>query len=189
MENIKVEDINRPLLKGEIFMVPCIVRKGTIDEIEMLNDDVVFIPEKIIFVTPIINHWHNDKENGQQEPHYHIDYRFLRHNKKGDFPKITNRDKRYCFGEKTRFPKNPNETLLYIQLPVINEDFRGKTSVSLISKSKLKHKCVYKGKCPHRGYDLSQVPPENGIITCPLHGLQFDSVNKKLVNQKSKQEN
>lgn len=31
------------------------------------------------------------------------------------------------------------------------------------------------GKCPHKGVDLRQVlPDENGIKTCPAHGLRFD---------------
>jgi nitrite reductase/ring-hydroxylating ferredoxin subunit len=56
------------------------------------------------------------------------------------------------------------------------------TPVSLIKNSKLKHNCIHKGKCPHRGYDLSnEIPNENGIITCPLHGLQFDKITKKLL--------
>ncbi|HWL09770.1 MAG TPA: Rieske 2Fe-2S domain-containing protein [Planctomicrobium sp.] len=29
--------------------------------------------------------------------------------------------------------------------------------------------------CPHRGVDLSCVPVRNGCITCPLHGLMFDT--------------
>ena len=27
--------------------------------------------------------------------------------------------------------------------------------------------------CPHRGADLSGIEPEDGLITCPLHGLRF----------------
>ena len=27
--------------------------------------------------------------------------------------------------------------------------------------------------CPHRGYDLTGTPSVNGVITCPLHGLQW----------------
>lgn len=30
-------------------------------------------------------------------------------------------------------------------------------------------------------YDLSQVLPVNGEVTCPLHGLKFDAVTKKLL--------
>jgi len=67
----------------------------------------------------------------------------------------------------------------YFILPVINESFTGITPSDFISKSKLKHKCIVKGKCPHRGYYLSQVPEHNGMITCPLHGLKFK--DKKLI--------
>ena len=29
--------------------------------------------------------------------------------------------------------------------------------------------------CPHRGYDVTDVPPIGGIIECPLHGLCWDA--------------
>jgi len=54
-------------------------------------------------------------------------------------------------------PEKDFGDLEYHLLPVLNEDFTGITDVSLIEKSKLKNKCIHKGKCPHRGYDLSQV--------------------------------
>jgi nitrite reductase/ring-hydroxylating ferredoxin subunit len=28
-------------------------------------------------------------------------------------------------------------------------------------------------RCPHQGGDLSQVPCEDGVLTCPVHGSQF----------------
>lgn len=38
-------------------------------------------------------------------------------------------------------------------------------------------------KCPHRGYDISQVSPDkNGIITCPLHGLKFGTDGQIIKN-------
>ena len=77
-----------------------------------------------------------------------------------------------------------DESIVYFALPVVSTEHKVITPVKFISKSKLKHKCIYKGKCPHRGYDLSQETPINGVITCPLHGLKFDVKTKKN-NQKS----
>ena len=73
-------------------------------------------------------------------------------------------------------------TIKYFVMPVINENFAGITPVNLISKSKLKHKCIHKGKCPHKGYDLSQVKAIDSKITCPLHGLEFDEVSGVVLN-------
>ena len=164
MTLLKVEDIKRPLLKGELFIVPCIIR------VDLLNKDR-------LFVTPVINLPHNDKQNGQHETHYHADYRFLKHDGNG---KVQNKHSKYYFCEQSRL----NGTLEYFVMTVINENFYGATPVQLISKSKLKHQCIYKGKCPHRGYDLSQVKAIDGKIRCPLHGLEFDEKTGKVLNTK-----
>ena len=33
------------------------------------------------------------------------------------------------------------------------------------------------GRCPHKGTDLRSMPVKNGVVTCPAHGLQFDSTS------------
>lgn len=160
MAYLKVEEIKRPLIKGELFWVPCIVQVIQNIPLEM---------EKIC-ITPIINHAHNDIENGQKEIHYHADFRFIKH-KSG---RIINRDSRYVFGHEIRPELGVHGNMEYILLPVINEQFYGITPSEMIKNSKLRHKCIHNGKCPHRGYDLSQVQPIDGKIICPLHGLAFD---------------
>lgn len=175
---MKVEDIKRPLLKGEKFLVPCLVKKELIqkDEEDLWLDLTNTTTKTKLYVLPIINHPHNDIENGQPEVHYHLDYRFIKHKDDGNFPTIKNTHSLHVYGNEIR-PTSSSGNLEYHLLPVINESFKGITPVNLIKKTKLKHKCIHKGKCPHRGYDLSQVKQdENGIITCPLHGLRF---NKK----------
>lgn len=175
---MRVENIKRPLLKGEKVLVPCLVKRESVfkDEDELWLDLTNSITKTKMYVLPIINHPHNDKENGQPETHYHLDYRFLKHNNTGNFPTIKNKHSTHIFGSEIR-PTQDFGGLEYFLLPVINEEFKGITPVKMIGKSKLKHKCIHKGKCPHRGYDLSQVKADkNGIKTCPLHGLKF---NKK----------
>lgn len=137
---------------------------------------------KSMFITPVINHPHNDKENGQSEAHFHIDYRFLKHKNDGNFPTVINKDSKYYFGLEVRPQKELHGELQYFLMPVVNEDFVGVTDLDLIAKSKLKHNCIYKGKCPHRGYDLSQVKAIDGKIICPLHGLAFDAVSGVVLN-------
>ena len=38
------------------------------------------------------------------------------------------------------------------------------------------------GLCPHQGTDLTAIPPDqNGVITCPLHGLQWCAQTGKII--------
>jgi len=177
---MKVEEVKKPLRKGERFLVPCLVRKKTIlkDENEIWLDLTNGNNNTKLYVLPIINHPHNDIENGQEEIHYHLDYRFINHKNDGNFPTIKNTHSLHTFGSEIR-PTKEFGKLEYHLLPVINEDFKGITPVSLIKNSKLKHRCIHKGKCPHRGYDLSQVRSDKkDIKTCPLHGLKFNKKGK-----------
>lgn len=174
----KVEDIKRPLIKGEVFLVPCITR----------------IDDNREYIYPVINHPHNDKENGQDHTHYHVDYRFVKcyardrniYDDNGKLmaiipPVVINKHSVHIYAKDQRVSLRKEEKIVYIILPVINEDFFSITPIEFIKKSKLKHHCIYKGKCPHRGYDLSQVNPINGIIECPLHGLKFDAKTNKIL--------
>lgn len=127
-------------------------------------------------VIPLYDHPHNDKENGQPHVHWHQNSKY-----KGDFNRITSFE---CYkGGRISKPKRKhNEWFEYRQLYKKTDIEIGHTPVKLISNSKLKHKCIHKGKCPHRGFDLSnEVPDENGIITCPLHGLKFNAETKQLI--------
>lgn len=163
---LKVEDVKRPLVKGEKYSVLCIVKQH----------------EGKLNITPVINHPHDDIENGQPEEHYHVDYRFVKHKNDKHFPTVINKHSKHYFVDRTRLVVGIDGELERFILPVINEDFTGITPVDLIGKSNLSHKCINKGKCPHRGYDLSQTPPINGKITCPLHGLEFDAVSGEILN-------
>ncbi len=39
------------------------------------------------------------------------------------------------------------------------------------------------GRCPHKGISLTSMPMVDGKITCPAHGLQFDSVTGRCVSE------
>lgn len=166
---IKVENVKRPLQIGEMFLVPCLVKKDIYDK---------------IIITPVINHLYNDKENGQTEYHYHVDYRFVKHFGQKPFPIVKNNHSKHVFVSNIRPQRSRDGNLEYVVLPVINADFAGVTPVHNISKSKLKHAGIHKGKCPHRGYDLSQVPAKDGQIRCPLHGLIFGEKTGKCLTRK-----
>lgn len=176
---LKVEQVNRPLLVGEKYLVPCIVSRRHLWD-EGNGEDV------ILYITPVINHPHNDIENGQKEYHYHADYRFIKYKQASDphsiFPDVINKHPYHRFAETSRPEEKVDGEIEYFVLPVVNETFAGVTPVNLIKRSKLKHKCIYKGKCPHRGHDLSQTRAIDGKITCPLHGLQFEENTGEVIN-------
>lgn len=168
----KIENIKTPVKVGDFYLVPCLIwplssymALSTIAELKVKG----YYQKSLIPITPFINHPHNDKENGQNHLHVHADTRFLG----------STTYKKYCFVPQMRMPwPIPHQ---YIILPVVDTKEKYPTPTHLIKKSKLKHNCIYKNKCPHRGYDLSAVQEENGIITCPLHGLQFDAQTKQLI--------
>jgi len=167
----KVEEVKSQLIQGQNYLVPCLVKTE----------------DKMLYITPIINHPHTDTENGQDYIHYHVDYRFVKHQSNGVFPFVINNHSQHHFVKDIRVQEKIHGELEYFVLPLINEDFAGITPVSFILNSKLKHKCIHQGKCPHKGYDLSQVKAVDGTITCPLHGLRFDSITGSVLNLPNKQ--
>jgi len=120
-------------------------------------------------VIPLYDHPHTDVENGQKETHYHVDTRYTE-------------SVAVLGGTRVVLPLTKNQRLKYRFLKKKRTEEISKTPVEYIQKSKLKHKCIHKGKCPHRGYDLSNEKPINGIITCPLHSLKFSQITGKIFN-------
>lgn len=157
------------MIPGKYYRVLCV-------KTDALND--VFYP--------VIDHPHNDTENGQEEVHYHIDPRFMgtsvtegkQYTVYTPAPGMRIRESRVL--QKEYF------MLMYNGSQMLSED-DGITPVNMIARSKLKHRCIHKGKCPHRGYDLSGVEAVAGVITCPLHGLQFNAETLKLKIDESSQ--
>ena len=129
----------------------------------------------IYSIVPLIDHPHSDRENGQEEIHYHVDTRYF-----GEQEHL--RNYKLSTGH-TRITKYIYK-LDYFNLKKYDDEIKAITKVSLIKNSKLKHKCIHKGKCPHRGFDLTNIAPDkDGVITCPLHGLKFDKDSKKIINR------
>ena len=161
----KVNELKRPLKLGKYYLVPVFYE---------VNDEYWE-------VIPYIDYPHSDKENGQNLKHYHTEDRFV--------PISDNvRLHRTIF---TRLPLDVEKYYSsgvelkrgYVIMKCIRTRVLSVTPTEYIYKSKLKHQCIHKGKCPHRGYDLTHEPVIDGVITCPLHGLKFDGVDKKLLNK------
>lgn len=128
-------------------------------------------------VVPVINHIHSDEKSGQDYLHYHSDNRFVSN-------KHVNSPSRYI---PTRI--NLVEDIEFIGIRVrrrrfYREDQTAITNSTLVLGNMKKTACITNGKCPHTGYDLSEIESVNGIIKCPLHGLTFDSKTKRLITSK-----
>lgn len=154
-----------PEVRKKSYPVPCIIWS-----VETING--ITYTE----YTPVINHPHSDKENGQSEQHYHIDDRF---SKIGD-----NNKNVYRYRVELRPVKTPETVIKTLRLQYIHRVIQSPTHTDRIKHSRLKHDCMKNGKCPHRGMDLTGIKPDiNGVITCPLHSLKFDAKTKQLIKR------
>ncbi len=153
-----------------------IIPTSYIDEQELWMDtEEYFFECGFYYLVPLIDHPHSDRENGQIAIHYHVDTRY--------FGK-QNHLRRYDISTDYRRITQGVYELDYFNLKKNKHRIEAITPVHSIKNSRLKHKCIHKGKCPHRGFDLTnEEPDENGIITCPLHGLKFDKNSKKIINR------
>jgi hypothetical protein len=131
------------------------------------------LPERKINLLPLYDHPHTDVENGQHETHYHQDSRYnpIGHS----FASFV--------GGRVQLPLKDGEYLGFRDLKKKSDVEVSATPVRFIKKSKLKHKCIHKGKCPHRGFDLKDTKAVDGVITCPLHSLRFNAETKKLIDE------
>lgn len=205
----KIDELKAPPIVGRKYLVPCIIRqklkeeyKHELPDLEWIigaNGDLV--PDsrsaKITYhlekdIWPIINHLHHDKENGQDYYHYHVDYRFtILKDEEAIIPAKLHSmhsfapTSRYNLLSESQFTLREDYTkgyvLEYYSLTCLRVQQAGITHPINVTRSVLNYDCIHKGKCPHRGYDLSQEVPVNGIITCPLHGLKFNAKTKKLL--------
>ena len=124
-------------------------------------------------IIPLINHLHDDLESGQIIPHYHADTRYYG---KQDLVKY---EVGYPY---IRIPENQYE-LDWFMLEKHSDNYQGITNKSVIESCKLNGNKIIDNKCVHKGFDLSNIKDNNGVITCPLHGLQYSIKTKKLVKQ------
>ncbi len=180
---IKVEDLTSPPEVGKFYQVLCV------------NDTE---SPKLWF--PIRGPLHNDVEIlGCTNLHWHYDWRFmsiplmmslgmtpfderdiedapLRIFVKLDADKIEYRPKK-CQHSDLKFPFPSSTyatdidgewTTRRVRLGIIDALYQAFKGQSL--------EC---GRCPHRGYDLTQVPSSpDGKKQCPLHGLKFNKKGK-----------
>ena len=128
-------------------------------------------------IIPIIGDKHDDLEIiGINEIHYHVDWRFVglslyESNSReyygsigvelgtvlsvGDVKEMSTRRLK-CKRDFSPYPKFPKF------IPKLQEKYKG-----AVAK---------KGRCPHKGVDLTTIRPDSdGCVTCPLHGLKWNA--------------
>lgn len=126
---------------------------------------------------PVIGELHNDEEIIKfPHDHYHVDWRFVNDT---DFFSI--------------LPSHPLGVVV-IEESIIEEkimckkvlrdmpEYPEKVKFRIALEKKYKEAKLKKGRCPHKGADISSISPdENGNIVCPLHGLKFCGLSKKVI--------
>lgn len=171
----RIEEVVGEPVIGEKYLVPCVMYR---------ND-----------WTPVLGRCHDDKEIiGFSDRHWHYDYRFVSQEEfdhyagsYGGEMKIMAR----LVAEKdvTEGPI-PKPLICLRRMPIFPHEFidwRGEIKevpyLRDLEKQfeKTKLNCA---KCPHRGFDLSQLPQNrNGDVTCPGHGLRWNAKTGELVKR------
>jgi hypothetical protein len=162
----RVDRLKEPPIVGQHYLVPLVPGEWN----HMIRD------------WPVIGLKHDDKEFLDfQWKHYHLDYRFVRlrrtflrdvHSTPLHGAETVNRHvdwqplgklfygRRKCLREQHVFIGPDGD-----KMKKLNDGFKGRI-------------CP-KGKrgfvCPHQQFPLGSTPAINGVITCPLHGLQINA--------------
>lgn len=205
---LKIDELREPPIVGETYLVPCVLRDKWVTihrkapdlewRVSLAGDLTYDCREEVhekhykeLEVYPILNLLHHDRENGQDYFHYHVDYRFIELEK--EFPNYPRPKKLHPYHT---WAPNVRYDLKTVSNVDHKKDFRieyhplkclrlqQRIIAGQVNQKALMHKCIVNGKCPHKGYDLSQeIPSAVGVITCPLHGLTFNAETKKLIGQ------
>jgi len=170
----KVEDLKSEPVVGKYYLVRCVL---STDE----------FPEHLKGWRPVIGEKHEDKEIGVEFEHYHYDVRFFYEWQLGSYYK---RDatkeaatlisvystkkrqseieyrRRRCNRRMPDFPltHNAKKSHIAVKLEEIYKD--------------VELKCM---KCPHRGFDLTQLPVKDGVVICNGHGLAWNVKTGKMI--------
>jgi hypothetical protein len=169
----KIEDVKLPLV-GKFYLVPCVERhpKQTI---------------RIDFL-PVIGDWHEDKDIGTPQYHYHYDVRFFPdwlmdrwvRGPHGD-ASVLGRIHNFRDDERTKhtpFPITYRRLKMKREMPIF-------PNASNIQGPLQKHFKDHKLKChvcPHRGFSLDGLPvAPDGTVVCNGHGLKWSLLTGTLV--------
>lgn len=178
---MNAEKLNSPPIIGQTYNVPCmfgqidllskaqvrpavwwpVIRPSHQDSIYIAKTRSVLVDEEFV-----------DEEYFENDPlfphHYHIDPRFVPIEyytewelKNNDLHNVINIQGKIKWKNLVCLREMPKQRLFTGFGKRFLDDHIGK-----------KIKC---GRCPHRGALLHSIPIDEGVITCPNHGLRFDA--------------
>lgn len=134
----------------------------------------------------VLPNMHQDE--GLQEDHYNLDGRFLSYNQRKLYLK---QEYQTVFLANT--PKNQQKYNRYIETPatvpqkcmtvtpIHRNYYVGK--LNRLFESACNDMKMTNMKCPHRGTDLSNCPIDDGIVTCPAHGMRWRVADGSLIKE------
>lgn len=193
---LKVEDLTSPPKVGEVYLVPhaTVIVQNT------------YSTKRQKLLLPVIPNLHRDPElSNIIQDHYHYDLRFFNPEDHDilRYMRFSERGNKWRNGRTNYVAHKTMERYLGTQLEDAElvykplKCLRKETGVTLPIESYQQEPYGYptvvkwmksmEGKeaknmrCPHKGFNLSQCPSHKGIITCPLHGLQFKKKEMKVL--------
>lgn len=186
---VSLADLHAPVQAGEFYKVPCVRLVADRDYFKQYK---AFVQIGWMPVWPIL---HSDAEIGFPEQHYHLDWRF-----------VSDEDLRYiavtAYGNAMAAASadeiiHANMTLVITHTSICQGPeernrrcyrvetlwpYEHRAPELLENLPRLKCAKLKDGRCPHWGFDLRTIQPdENGIIQCPGHGLCFKDSTGELV--------
>lgn len=188
-----IEDIERlrcPPSLGKRYMVPCVC--GSLFNIgphsvpsefwpvlRPSHQDSEYLPRFRTMWKETNGEWVEEDEvyyerDDHTPKHYHVDPRFTPESlytpyerENSDWHTIITATSPVEFREMECLREMPIQRLFTGFGQKFVDDHRGK-----------RLKCM---RCPHKGIDLSSMPVVDGVVTCPAHGLRYDSSTGRCV--------
>jgi len=172
----RVADLDSPPVVGRIYLVPCARLCYGINGFDRAA------------WWPLIGPTHADGELGVHAEHRHYDPRFLTDRQlsslmHGEGAPSTGRGWKSVFGTVlsmngavTELRDVRRRCLRALRPHPFPNALRPKIAASHVPLSM----CL---RCPHRGFNLRQVPVRDGLIVCPGHGLVWDAETRQPVTE------
>lgn len=164
---VRVHRVNRPLEVGEELLVPC----ASLSEVQLGEVTATA-------VVPVLWPPHDDPETGQNYRHYHADMRFFDRPLSDPNP-LWREGRLFVISFQHIRPPAPSR-IYWIPLRVETAHVEGLSMFPTILDPASLHRAVScrfakANKCPHKGFNLAQVPAVDGVKTCPMHGLRVNA--------------
>jgi nitrite reductase/ring-hydroxylating ferredoxin subunit len=189
---LSIEELNSPPVIGEIYLVPCVygqitlLSKGQVKQAELWpimrpshQDSYYYNQTRYIWKDNATGYEMIEEEFYEDDPstphHYHVDPRFAPKEFYTEW-EILNNNLHNVIDVQSEVQWKEMICLREMPKQRLFTGF-GKRFVEDHKKRK-----IICGRCPHRGVLLNSIPIEDGIITCPNHGLQFNAETKECIS-------